>query len=88
MRGFKMGKEEIIEDTIAFIRNEIINDTKLEIALDSNLIFSGLIDSLGIVMLITHLQKLYSIEEINYQDMVLDNFLNLNSIADMILKYC
>jgi acyl carrier protein len=80
-------REEIIHTVVSFIKTEIINDATTEIDADVPIIAAGLIDSMGIVRLMVHLQSVYQIDEFQYQDMILDNFKTAGKIADMIIRY-
>lgn len=80
-------KKHLVKEIANFLKQEIINNTRLEIGKDEPIIKKGLIDSMGIVRLTTHLQSMYNIEEIEHSDMVLDNFSTIDRIAGMILNY-
>lgn len=70
-----------------FIKKEIINDEEVEIDPDENIIFTGMIDSMGIVRLINNLQNKYGVKSINNEDMVLDSFRSVSTIAATFSKY-
>lgn len=80
-------KKHLVNEITNFLKQQVINNTQVEIGKDEPIIKKGLIDSMGIVRLTTHLQSLYHIEEIQHSDMVLDNFSTIDRIASMILNY-
>ena len=80
-------KNQILNDIISFITSEIINDPNYSLHSDTDIIYQGIIDSLGIVRLTSHLQALYHIDHIEYQDMILDNFQTVEKIVDLVIRY-
>ncbi|MCX7746869.1 MAG: phosphopantetheine-binding protein [Clostridia bacterium] len=80
-------KEKIILDITDFIKKEIINNSETDIGPDENIISKGLIDSMGIIRLMSFIQEAYNIKEINNKDMLLDNFQTVDKIADLVSKY-
>jgi len=80
-------KAETAQEVIRFLKNEILNSPSAEVDMESQLISEGLIDSMGIVRLMTHLQRLYSIKELNYADLTLDNFRTIGQVAAMVARY-
>jgi acyl carrier protein len=71
----------------AFIRTEVLNDASATIGESDELVGEGLIDSLGIVRLMVHLQRRYGIADFDKSDLTLDNFRTIARIADMIARY-
>ena len=78
---------EIIRDIIRFFQTEILNDEAAVLHPNDEIISLGLIDSMGIVRLMTHLQSWYGICELDKRDLTLDNFRSIERIAAMISKY-
>lgn len=76
-----------VDDVIAYFRSDIIGDEDFEISVDTPLIGRGLIDSMGIVRLLAHLQKRYGIDDFDNQDITLDNFRTIDRIAGLIVRY-
>lgn len=72
---------------IAFLAREILNDEGASIGEDDELIAQGLIDSMGIVRLMVHLQKLYGVRDFDRSDLTLDNFRSVSRIAKMVDRY-
>jgi len=78
---------EVRQSIAAFIRIEILNDPSAPIGESDELLTKGLIDSLGIVRLMVHLQRRYGIPDFDKSDLTLDNFRTIDRIADMIARY-
>ncbi len=80
-------KEQLINEITSFLKTEIINNPDVVIGEDELIIEQGLIDSMGIVRLINHLQNEYQIKQIDRKDVVLDNFKSINQIAALVSGY-
>jgi acyl carrier protein len=80
-------EEEVVLDIISFFKSDILNNDAAEISEHADIISEGLIDSMGIIRLLTHLQILYDIKDFDNTDLTLDNFRTIQRIADMIAKY-
>lgn len=80
-------QQQVVSDIQKFFQDEIINRPGFELDPDTDIIFGGLIDSMGIIRLMVHVQQLYGIEELDRSDIVLDNFRTINRIATMVSKY-
>ncbi len=80
-------KEQLIQEITTFLKTEVINNPNVVIGGDDQIIKLGLIDSMGIVRLVNHLQKQYCIKKIERKDMVLDNFKTINRIAAVVSNY-
>jgi acyl carrier protein len=78
---------EITQDIISYFKTDILNDDTAEIGERDQIISQGLIDSMGIIRLMTHLQKLYDIQDFDNRDLTLDNFRTIERIAAMLTKY-
>ncbi len=78
---------EIVQDIIRFFKTDIVNDPAFEISPSDRIISKGLIDSMGIIRLMTHLQKIYAIKDFDNRDLTLDNFQSIERIAAMMAKY-
>ena len=61
---------------------DVIRDDE-SLAADESLFEQGLIDSLGITILITHLEKKFGIS-VPQQDLLPDNFDSINAIVDYV----
>ncbi len=80
-------REQLIQEITIFLKTEVINNPDVVIGEDDPIIEQGLIDSMGIVRLINHLQKQYQIKQIDRKDVVLDNFKTINRIAALVSSY-
>ena len=68
-----------------FILHERLNGEQAdELEFDTNLLVSGLVDSLGLVRLLAHLQEQLSIT-IPPQDVTIENFISIN-VMEIYLK--
>jgi acyl carrier protein len=73
------------ETLIKHILEEIIADPEEELMADDDLLNSGLIDSLGIMRLIAFIENEFGMK-IPPQDMVIENFMSVEAIANYIQK--
>ena len=73
--------EELIID---FIASELLDEGE-EISAEDDLLNSGLVDSIGLMRLVSHLEETYSIK-INPQDLVIENFRNVHAIKQFLEK--
>lgn len=78
---------EIVFDVISFFKSDILNNDAADISEHADIISEGLIDSMGIIRLLTHLQNLYDIDDFDNNDLTLDNFRTIQRIAAMMAKY-
>lgn len=62
-----------------YITTDILEDDSIQIGDDDDLLLTGLLDSLGVVMLTTHLLDDYEID-VPPEDVTLENFRTLRSI--------
>jgi acyl carrier protein len=71
----------ILEDVEKFLIAEIgVDPSKQSLSPDEDLLERGVIDSLGVLRLIAFLEKTYGVEVLD-EDIVPENFQNLNTIA-------
>ena len=68
---------------IAYIKKEISLEPIEDIDLDEDLLGSGILDSLGVMKLVTFLEKEYQVK-INPGDMTVENFSTLRTITDFL----
>ncbi|MBL4709768.1 MAG: acyl carrier protein [Flavobacteriales bacterium] len=73
------------EELIAYIKSELIGDDTMEMNSEDDLLTSGLIDSLAIMRFIGHIEATHEIK-VAPQDMVIENFINVDAIADYIQR--
>ncbi len=77
-----MINNEIKKNITKFIHG-ILNNKNLEIKDNSKLISDNLIDSLGIIQIITYLESKYEIQ-INQDELNLENFETINNIVILV----
>ncbi len=75
--------EALAEDIYTFIKNELNHSN--DFALATNIVKEGLVDSMGILELVSFLEKRYRVE-IAFEDITPDNFQNIGAIARFIKK--
>lgn len=68
-----------------YVVNELLSGT--EIGEEDDLLLSGLVDSLGVMRLVTHLEQHYAIT-IPPQDLTIDNFATIATIASYVNSSC
>ena len=67
-------------DLINFVQNELLTSSQ-SITPEQDLLISGLIDSLGVMRLVTHIESEWQIT-IPPEDVTLENFSTVNTIVD------
>ena len=70
-----------IDDIRAYIRDGILMDPALSIGPDDDLLLSNVLDSLRVMLLVTHLEERAGID-IPPEDVTLENFQSLRRIHD------
>jgi acyl carrier protein len=77
-------KDEIAKTTRAFIEDELLRGRDVgSVGLDENLFTTGFIDSMGIMRLVAHLEKMYE-TKIPPTDLTPVNFMTIEKIADYV----
>lgn len=75
-----MTSNELTTDMLRdYIKSELLNDTDISIDNDQDLLLSGLLDSLNVVRLASHIEQSCAFS-IPPEDMVLENFGSLDQI--------
>ncbi len=69
-----------------FIANRVLKDNDFDLKYDSNLIGQGLIDSYGIIQIISYVESELSIQ-LDQDDINTDNFSSINAIAKLLDRY-
>ncbi|WP_178989426.1 acyl carrier protein [Winogradskyella schleiferi] len=70
------------ETLINYIKNQlIVSNEAIDINEEDDLLGSGLVDSLGMMKLISFIEKEYELK-IPAQDMVIENFMTVSCISD------
>ena len=75
--------ENLMKDIYAYIKNEI-NYSK-DFAVGTNIIEEGLIDSMGVLTLVSFLETKYAIE-IDLEEITVDNFATVKNIAEFVKR--
>ena len=75
-----MKEETITADVLAFVRSNFMFDSGAPIENDQSLLGSGIVDSTGILELISFLESRYDIK-FKDEELVADNFDTLRSIS-------
>jgi len=71
----------LADDLVCFIRDEVATGTDVAVAKDTDLVMSGLVDSLGVVMIVENLEQRLGIR-IDPVDVVIEHFSSVSSILD------
>lgn len=78
-----MTNETLAGEIFIFIKNELNHSNDFDIA--TNIVKEGLVDSMGILELVSFLERRYRIE-IAFEDITPDNFQNVGAIARYVKK--
>lgn len=73
------------EKIISYIKDEVTNEAIDHIDANEDLLGNGIIDSIGLIKLISFLEQEYRIS-IPPEDMTVENFMTPQSITEYILK--
>ncbi|UFZ08034.1 hypothetical protein LQG66_17805 [Bradyrhizobium ontarionense] len=82
-----MSLDEITVTIIGFIKDELLEGKGVVLSPASELIDSGLLNSMFVIRLLAFLQDHYQIEDISNNDMHLENFRTISTIADLVGRY-
>ena len=66
-----------------YIREELMNGTNSELDESENLLAAGIIDSLGILRLVSFVEEKFGIE-VPDEDVTIDNFQSVKSMSDYV----
>lgn len=72
-----MDKRSILKE---FIQNELITNQTVELAYDDDLLLSGLVNSLGVIRLVTFVQEHFGLE-IPPEDVIIDHFITIDALS-------
>jgi acyl carrier protein len=78
-----MDKKAILSD---YIKDEIIRNRNAQLDDNEDLIGTGILDSLGILKLVAHMETSFGIE-VPDEDVVYENFHSLNAIAGYLQRH-
>ncbi len=84
MHAFKEINNEMKNKIIEYIKIQLINQENIQINADEDLLSSGILDSLSVMKLIAFIEESFEIK-IDPEDMVIENFLDVNSMETFIL---
>lgn len=73
------------EKIITYIKEEVSNEVVDHIDVDEDLLGNGIVDSIGMIKLISFLEQEFQVS-IPPEDMIVENFMTLQHITDYILK--
>ena len=77
----------MIEELIDYIQIELLgNPTDFQLSADDDLLTNGLVESLGMMRLIGHIEKTYHLK-IPPKDMLIENFMSVNAISQYLEQY-
>jgi len=71
----------LTDELIVFIRDEVAPGADVQLELGTDLVMSGLVDSLGIVMIVELLERRLDID-IDPSDVVIEHFASVSAIVD------
>ena len=79
-----MSREMVIESIRGFFETDLLKRSKVDhVSNDDNVIAAGIVDSLGIVKIISYLEDAFSVE-IDDADLVMENFETIESMATFV----
>jgi acyl carrier protein len=82
-----MSLDEITVTIIGFIKDELLEKKGVVLSPASELVDSGLLNSMRVIRLLAFVQDHYQIEDISNNDMHLENFRTISTIADLVGRY-
>lgn len=71
----------LADELVRFIRDEVAAGASVELDAGTDLVMSGLVDSLGVVMIVERLEKRLDIR-IDPSDVVIEHFASVSAIVD------
>lgn len=74
-------RTELIDELVRFIRDEVAADDDVQLDAHTDLVMSGIVDSLGVVMIVETLEQRLDIR-IDPVDVVIENFASVASMLD------
>jgi acyl carrier protein len=75
---------DIAHNLAVYLAEIILGDGNL-IDLDQNLLMEGIVDSLGLLRMVGHIEKTYDVK-IPPEDYILDNFRSLNTVGHYVVR--
>ncbi len=77
----KYSRTSLADDLVCFIRDEVAVGVDVEVDADTDLVMSGLVDSLGVVLIVELLEQRLDIR-IDPADVVIEHFASVSAILD------
>ncbi len=71
---------------IDYIKNDIMRNRNAKLSEDEDLLSSGILDSLGILQLVSFIEKTFGIR-IPDEDVMFDNFQSVSAMVDYLQKF-
>ena len=71
------------QEIIHYIKTELLGQPELDLTSDEDILTTGLIDSLGIMRLIAHLEERYKIT-VPAEDMTIEYFMTVDAISEYV----
>ncbi len=82
-----MSRDKIIDSIREFFETDLLKRSQVDhVSNNDNVISAGIVDSLGIVMIISYLENAFSVE-IDDSDLVMENFETIESIATFVENF-
>lgn len=75
-----MTKQEQIK---AFIENELLIGRDIEVGYDDDLLLSGLVNSLGVMRLVTFTQETFNVD-VPADEITIENFETINAVVNFV----
>jgi len=69
-----------------FVKNEIMRNSNAKLDLDTDLLGAGILDSLGILQMVSFIEKTFNIS-VPDEDVVYDNFMSINTLVKYLQRY-
>jgi len=82
-----MSLDEITVTIAGFIKDELFDEKIVGLSPTTELIDSALLNSIRVIRLLAFLQDHYQIEDISNNDMHLENFRTISTIANLVGRY-
>lgn len=67
----------------AFVETSLLNGQS--VATEENLLLSGLVDSLGVMSLVAHIEETFGFK-IPFEDVVIENFMSIDTMSAYVEK--
>jgi len=76
-----MSVSDVAQGLIDFVSKELLSNRRdLELGVGEDLLGSGLVDSLGVMRLVTHIEKTYGVS-VPPDDVTIENFMSVETMV-------